>query len=158
MINYLGELKAHYGIGDYLGSYAGQGSGELKCRVSNIDVDKPFQSLSLGLLLIYLLATEVRFNNAEFLYISNPLTRALGFYVSLGFYPTPDIVGSQSRVINNAVEGEVDRDFLDTKLSQARCYSSWRGNVHTLNAMLHNKVISRFKFYGDSSRGACTIL
>ncbi len=119
--------------------------------LSIIALEKNYQRLSLGSLLVYIINTEARKNGGEYFYIDSPELDALGFYLRLGFIPDPDELRKKDDVcrlstLSGSTSPYLRNHYLNEKLVMIRDYVKWRGYTKTINTTLGVFVREKFKF------------
>ncbi|MET4692959.1 hypothetical protein [Endozoicomonas lisbonensis] len=115
----------------------------------SMEVSRPFRNKSLGVLLLFIAAGEVHINTGTHLYLVNPLTKALGFYIQFGFHPEPRAVeGRREHRLSHLRPGyHPDADYIFAeKIAMTRNYLVWRGDINISLSLLTKKVTSRFSF------------
>ncbi|WP_330924902.1 hypothetical protein [Candidatus Sororendozoicomonas aggregata] len=130
--------------------YHSDKKGQSVYHLYNIDLEKEYQSLSLGSLLLYIINTEIRLNGGDYLYANYPKPEALRFYLRLGFIPDPDEVRVMNNYLLSAPFGPDTlssiNDFLSLKIMLSETYSRWKCHTEVLNEILCEKMCEKFKF------------
>ena len=134
--------------------YHANKKGQSEYHIYNIELEKDYQSLSLGSLLLYIINSEIRLNGGDYLYADYPKADALGFYLRLGFIPDPAEVRKIENLGNyflSAPSGSDTHcsinDYLEMKLMLSGTYSKWKCHTETLNTTLCEAMCKKFKFF-----------
>ncbi|WP_354008208.1 hypothetical protein [Endozoicomonas lisbonensis] len=121
-----------------------------------IRTEDEYRNISLGAMLMFIVAREVQINGGVHLYIQYPVLESLGFYCQFGFYPAPENVEKQHftalediREIRRAL-GFDDLDHLEIppqdKIRMNRSFSLWRGAVNPVLELLIKKLEGLYIF------------
>ena len=118
------------------------------CGVITISIDTSDRGNYLGALLMLLLTVEVRANRGTHLYLIDPRTEALGFYLQFGFHPDPSAVGKCHPMTTNSPTGDLSKAIpvFHAKFEMTRKYRLWRGQVDLVQSLLRKKVTPVFQF------------
>lgn len=120
-----------------------------------IRTDDEYRNISLGAMLIFIIAREVQVNSGEYLYVQYPVLDALGFYCQFGFYPAPENVEKRYiKVLEDIREirrglrldfDDLEIQFED-KIRMKRSFSLWRGAVNPVLELLTKKLEGLYIF------------
>ena len=121
-----------------------------------IRTEDAYRNISLGTVLLFIIAREVQVNDGVYLYIQYPVLEALGFYCQFGFYPAPENVQKRHfRAIEEIrqmrrILGFDDLDHqeipVQDKIKMSRSFSLWRGAINQVIELLTKKLEGLYTF------------
>lgn len=122
---------------------------ECHYTVRQILVFDRYRNISLGALLMFIIAREVQINGGVYLYLAYPVAEALGFYIQFGFHPAPEHVAKRHKMAQEERSGEgLDATIpFQDKFAMRRKYSLWRGYVSIALEFLLKKLNGIFTFH-----------
>ena len=115
----------------------------------NINIEPSKRDQSLGSLMLYIGAGEVKVNGGSYLYVIQPNFHALVFYLKCGFHPDPDAARQRNthRLSRLRSGYRPDKDYVFAeRILMSRDYLTWRGHLDIVLGLLAKKLTLFFDF------------